>query len=392
MKTAPIYFDHNATTPISSDILSRLPEALESWGNPSSIHFASRGPKTILRESRQKLASLLGAQALELIFTSGGSESNNTVIRGVFENSKNTQRNEFITSTVEHPSVLKTFQWLETQGAKVHYLDVNLQGQIDLDRYREILSAKTALVSVMFANNETGVLFPIAEMTRLAHSAGALFHTDAVQALGKTLIHLKDLGVDFASFSAHKFYAVKGTGILYVKTGYELPPLIYGSQERKRRGGTENVVGIFALGVMAEKKNLIGHKVEQIEILRDYFETEVQRQISGVVINHQTAKRLSNTSSLIIDGVDGETLLMSLDLMGFGVSTGAACSSGSPEPSPVLLAIGLTRAQAQNSLRVSLGWDTSKEQVDQFLLALLEVVARLRSIEQETSEVIRARS
>lgn len=392
MKTTPIYFDHNATTPIASDLLSRLPEALESWGNPSSIHFASRGPKAILRESRQKLATLLGVQALELIFTSGGSESNNTVIRGVYEKSKNTNRNEFITSQVEHPSVLKTFQWLESQGATVHYLNVSLNGEIDLAQYKKLLSERTALVSVMFANNETGILFPIVEMTRLAHAAGALFHTDAVQALGKAPINLKELGVDFASFSAHKFYALKGTGLLYVKTGYELPPLIYGSQERKRRGGTENVVGIFALGVMAEKKNLIGHKIEQIEVLRDYFEAEVVERISGVTITHQKAKRLTNTSSLIIHGVDGETLLMSLDLAGFAVSTGAACSSGNPEPSPVLLAVGLTRAQAQNSLRVSLGWETTKEQVDQFLVALTEVVARLRAIDQETAEVVRARS
>lgn len=392
MNRTPIYFDHNATTPIAADVVSRLPQALEAWGNPSSIHFASRAPKAILRETRQKIANLLGTQSLELIFTGGGSESNNTVIRGVFENSKNSKRNEFITSTVEHPSVLKTFQWLETQGAKVHYLNVNLDGQIDLTNYKKVLSDKTALVSVMFANNETGVLFPIEEMTKLAHQNGALFHTDAVQALGKAVINLKDLGVDFASFSAHKFYALKGTGVLYVKTGYELPPLVYGgAQERRRRGGTENVIGIFALGVMAEKKDLIPGKVDEIEKLRDYFESEVVKQITEVAVTHQKAKRLTNTSSLIIRGVDGETLLMSLDLVGFGVSTGAACSSGNPEPSPVLLAIGLTRAQAQNSLRVSLGWGTTREQVDQFVAALVEVVNRLRAIENESVEVARAR-
>lgn len=392
MKRAPIYFDHNATTPIFGDVVARLPQALESWGNPSSIHFASRGPKAILRESRQKLATLLGTQSLELIFTSGGSESNNTVIRGVFENCKNSERKEFITSAVEHPSVLKTFQWLETQGAKVHYLAVDLNGNIDLETYRKVLSTKTALVSVMFANNETGVVFPIQEMTKLAHNQGALFHTDAVQALGKVSLNLKELGVDFASFSAHKFYAIKGTGVLYVKTGYELPPLIFGgAQERRRRGGTENVLGIFALGVMAEKKDLIAEKAKELEVLRNHFESEVLKRISLVTVNHQAANRLSNTSSLIIQGVDGETMLMSLDLLGFGVSTGAACSSGNPEPSPVLLAIGLTREQAQNSLRVSLGWETTRAQVDEFVVALVEVVERLRAIENADIEVARAR-
>lgn len=381
MSTTRTYFDHNATTPISEVVRLAIPQALEAWGNPSSIHWEGRGPKTFLREARIKLASMLGAAPLELIFTSGGSEANNAVIKGVYCEMKDSGRNEYITSRVEHPSVLKAFQFLQTQGVKVHYLDVNRSGEIDLENYNKCLSEKTALVSIMYANNETGAVFPVKQMAALAKQRGALFHTDAVQALGKISLDLKDLGVDFASFSAHKFYALKGTGLLYSRRGTEWEPLIHGGgQERYRRGGTENALGIYAFGLMAEKLQAVPLEAKKMSDLRNHFEERVLKEIDRVTVNHSKALRLANTSSLILSDVDGETLLMSLDMKGFAVSTGAACSSGNPEPSPTLLAIGLSRPEAQNSLRVSFGWSNDLPQVDRFVEVLKTVVARLRSL------------
>jgi len=377
-----IYFDHNATTPVSTKVLSRLHEGVALWGNPSSIHWAGQQTKTLLRVARQNVATALGVSPLEIIFTNGGSESNNTVIKSLFQQFKNSEtRNEYITSTVEHPSVLGAFRYLETQGAVVHFLNVDLQGNIDLAHYKKVLSEKTVLVCVMAANNETGVLFPIEEMVKLAHDVGAKFHSDCVQIFGKLPLDLKKMGVDFASFSAHKFYSLKGAGVLYSKKGSEILPLIHGGgQERHRRGGTENTLGIFSLGLMAEEISEVSKKALAVEALRNHLEKRILAEISEVTVTHSGAKRLPNTSSLVLSDVDGETLLMSLDVKGFAVSTGAACSSGSPEPSPGLLAVGLTREQAQSSMRVSLGWESTLEQVDEFVDTLNSVVEHLRDL------------
>lgn len=383
-----VYLDHNATTPLSEEVISGLSLVARIWGNPSSIHYAGRGPKSIIREARQLLSLSLGVNPLELIFTSGGSESNNSVIKGIFDLIKRTpvghqlfSRNEYITSQVEHPSVLKTFKWIESRGAVVHYLPVNRKGEIDLEMYENVLSERTALVSIMFANNETGSVFPIQKMAKLAHSKGALFHSDCVQALGKMSLNLEKLEVDYASFSAHKFYAMKGVGLLYVKKGSPFEPLLIGgAQERNRRGGTENALGIWSFGEMTKKLSTISEKYPQMQNLRDHFESRVLSEISQVQITAQQSPRLPNTSSLVIKDVDGETLLMSLDIAGFAVSTGAACSSGNPEPSPVLLAMGLSREEAQSSLRISLGLQTNKNEIDQFIETLKSVVERLRSL------------
>ena len=252
---------------------------------------------------------------------------------------------------------------------------------------QNVLSEKTALVSVMLANNETGNLFPIKELAKLAHEKGALFHTDAVQGLGKIEINLKDLDVDYASFSAHKFYALKGCGVLYAKKGVPQVPFIWGgAQERSRRGGTENVLGILSLGVMAKMKSEILTQSQRIEKLRDNLQLEIFKRIPNCRITGSELNRLPNTLSIVIDGIDGETLLMNLDIKGFAVSTGAACSSGNPEPSPVLLALGLTRAEAQNSLRVSLCWNTTEEDLQKFLNCLIETVKYLRHLESETTK------
>lgn len=387
-----IYLDYNATTPPSLEVRRSVQKFIEtadfegSWGNPSSIHWASRAPKLWIRETHQGLAQILGCQPLELIFTSGGSESNSTVIRSFCERvlHEKSARNEFITSLVEHPSVLKTFRHFEALGLKVHYLGVNRQGKIDLDAYRKTLSDKTALVSVMMANNETGNIFPIQGMTKLAHEAGAYFHSDMVQAFGKIQVCLRDLGVDYASFSAHKFYALKGTGVLYVKKTSPLEPLIIGGgQERHRRGGTENTLGILALGASLNSLSRLSEERSRIEKLRDEMERRILNEISDVQVTGGESDRLPNTSSLILKAVDGETLLMSLDLKGVAVSTGAACSSGNPEPSPVLLSMGLTRSEAQTSLRVSLGWATNAQEIAQFIDLLKEIVERLRKIGDE---------
>ncbi len=390
------YFDHNATTPVSKEVLEALPEFAQSWGNPSSIHWGGRQPKNILRDARKALADALGCSPLELVFTSGGSEANNTVIKGVFDMYQSSRCLEFprkcrfhyITTQVEHPSVMKTMEHLEKLGAKVSYIPVNRRGELDLDFYKEHLTDETALVSVMFANNETGTLFPIREMAELAHARGALFHTDAVQGFGKAPLNFKELNVDFASISGHKFYSVKGSGALYIKKGNTLSSLIHGgAQERHRRGGTENTLGIGALGVVAKKASLIAARAESIEVLRNHMESRILNEISEVTVTAEETPRLTNTSSLVIPGVDGETLLMSLDLKGFAVSTGAACSSGNPEPSPVLLAMGLSRAEAQSSLRVSLGWENTLEEVNLFVDTLIAVVQRLRLLSDSEGDL-----
>lgn len=382
-KSTQHYFDHNATTPISDRVAKVITGLLSEWGNPSSIHYASRGPKQIIRETRQKLAEALNCSPLEIVFTSGGSEANNMILRGVWEKlqKEKSLRNEYITSDVEHPSVRNVFNWLEEQGAIVHRLKVSREGFIDLNQYKKVLSSKTALVSVMRANNETGQLFPIQEMAREAHLQGALFHSDCVQALGKISFDFAELGVDFATFSAHKFYSLKGSGFAICKKGQDFASLILGGgQERHRRGGTENTLAIGALGVMTELLSEVPEQTRFLQTLQSHFEEKVLQILEGVSITGREAPRLPNTSSLVIRGVDGETLLMSLDIKGYAVSTGAACSSGNPEPSPVLLSMGLSREEAQSSLRVSFGWENSLLEVDEFILVLKQVVERLRTI------------
>ena len=383
LNNANHYYDHNATTPVAHEIIQALPDLFQHWGNPSSIHMAGRVPKNILRETRQKIAQYLNCSPLEIVFNSGGSEGNNTIIKSVFQ-ILNNRKNHFMCSQVEHPSVIKTMQYLESHGAKVDYIPVNRKGEIDFDFYEKHLTNQTALVSVMTANNETGTIFPIQKIVELAHLRGALFHTDAVQIFGKASIDLKSLNIDYATFSAHKFYSLKGTGFIYLKKGAPFESLIIGGgQERQRRGGTENTVGIAALGQVLSRLDHLKTEVTRITELRDYFEKKVLQLIANVTVTAGESERIGNTSSLVIPGVDGETLLMNLDLKGYAVSTGAACSSGNPEPSPVLLAMGLTRAEAQNSLRVSFGWGNQISEVDQFIQVLVEIVHRLRRLQQE---------
>lgn len=397
--SANIYFDHNATTPVCQEVLEALPSIVAAWGNPSSIHWSGRQPKNLLRDARKNVAAAVGVGPLEIIFNSGASEGSNTVIKGVFESyqtsplSSPTQstgrqfRNHYMCSSVEHPSVIKTMQHLQSLGARVDFIPVNRDGELDMEFFEAHLCEETALVSVMLANNETGSIFPVAEMAKKAHAVGALFHSDCVQAFGKIPVNLIELGVDYASFSGHKFYSVKGTGFLYVKKNARYGSLIHGgAQERHRRGGTENTLGIGALSVAVQKVSSVEKKSQEMARLRDLMEKRILSEIPEVSVTAGKAPRLPNTSSLVLRGCDGETMLMSLDIKGYAVSTGAACSSGSPEPSPVLMAMGLTRQEAQNSLRVSLGWESTQEQVDSFIEALKVIVVRLRSLESEEGE------
>lgn len=371
----PIYLDHNATTPVAAAVADSISEWLVSWGNPSSIHWAGRAPKALIRDARRSLGKLLNCEPLEIIFTAGGSESNNMALKGF-------RLNHLVCSEVEHPSIMKAAKFLAKNGVRVSYISVDKDGRIDLEAYKHILKDKVDLVSVMYANNETGHIFPIEEMARLAHEVGALFHCDMVQALGKVKVDLKKLNVDMASFSGHKFYGLKGGGVLYVRKGVQLESLIHGGgQERHRRAGTENVLAIAAMGKMASYGTEVESRSEELGVLRQHLEQRLLKEIPGSEIHGRSQPRLPNTTSMHIPGVDGETLLMNLDMEGYAVSTGAACSSGNPEPSPVLLAMGFTREEAQSSLRLSLGWGTTKEQIDAFVESLKQVVERLRSFQ-----------
>lgn len=380
-----VYLDHNATTPPLVSIANQASDWLNVWGNPSSIHWAGRAPKTIVRETREQLATALGCHPLELVFTSGGTESNNLVLRGTFDfylkQNRPAQEIHFISSTIEHPSVKKTLEELERMGAKVTRIGVSREGIFDWDSFVSAFTDQTVLVSMMAANNETGTLLPLAKIVKHCQEKGVRVHTDAVQALGKLTINLQKWGVDYASFSAHKFHALKGSGWLYVKKNAPFVAQITGGgQERHRRGGTENIFGLRAIKEIVPHLKQVGDVFPKMTDLRNYFETRVRESLDGVSITALNGPRLPNTSSLVIQGIDGETLLMRLDLAGYAVSTGAACSSGSPEPSPVLMAMGLTRAEAQSSLRVSFGWENTTEDVEGFVDVLKEVVTHLRSI------------
>ena len=380
-----IYFDQNATTGASAEVIAACSRLLSSFGNPSSVHAAGRGPKVLLRDARAAIGSMLNVSPLELIFTAGGSEGNNTVLKGAWTaagKDVTSERSRLLIGTTEHPSVIKTVQSLvDNFGARVDWIPVNRLGQIDLAHYESLLGPDVFMVSQMMANNETGSVYPIGKMCKLAHAAGALFHTDAVQALGKIPVDLKALNVDYASFAGHKFYALKGGGVLFVKKGMPLEPLIHGGgQERARRAGTENILAISSLGIQAGRAAEIVPQGQRLAQLRDAMEKRLVDTLGDIEINGAGVARLPNTSNLILLGLDGEVLLMNLDMEGVRVSTGAACSSGAQEPSPVLRAMGLSHDEANASLRVSLGWNNTAQEVERFCDILISIVTRLRRL------------
>lgn len=376
------YFDHNATTPVSSEVMEALvPVLREVWGNASSIHYWGQVAKQRLETARRQLAALIGARPQEIVFLSGGTEADNLAILGTVRRASK-PRKHVITSAVEHPAVLATCAQLEREGVEVTYLPVSSEGVVDPDDVRRALRPETVLVSVMHANNEIGVLQPVAEIARIARGAGVVFHSDGVQALGKLPVNVESLGVDLYSMSGHKIYAPKGIGALYVRRGTPLAPILYGGhQERDRRPGTENVPGAVALGAAASwiRANLEG-EAARLAAIRDRLERGILERVPQAAVNGGRAPRTPNTTNISFAGLEGEAMVIALDLKGFAVSTGSACSSGAIEPSHVLTALGLPAEKAKASVRFSLGRSNTEEQVDALIEAVVEVAERLRRL------------
>jgi cysteine desulfurase len=376
------YFDHNATTPLSEAVLACVTRVLrDCYGNPSSIHAAGQAARQEVERARGLVAALLNVEPQEIVFTSGGTESDNLAILGAVRPG-GVAGKHVITTAIEHPAVLGACAQLAREGADVTFLRVSAEGAVDPEDVRRALRPSTALISVMHANNETGAIQPIAEISAIAREAGVLFHSDGVQAAGRIETYVQALGVDLYSLSAHKLNAPKGAGALFVRKGVKLQELQFGGRhERERRAGTENVPGIAALGCAAGQ--LQQHRASEsicLKALRDRLETSLFARVPGVKLNSGSAARLSNTASLRFDGIEGEALVIALDLAGFAVSSGAACSSGAVEPSHVLLAMGLTPAEARSSLRFSLGQGNDEAQVDALTEAVAVSVARLRKL------------
>jgi cysteine desulfurase len=377
------YFDHNATTPVSDEVMEVFTRTLrQNYGNASSIHQTGQAARYELDEARRRLATLLGSDARELVFTSGGTESDNLALFGVL---RRRGPSHLVTTTIEHPAVLNVCAQLEHEGHAVTYVPVDRNGVVDPDSVRAALRSDTALVSVMHVNNELGTVQPVAEIAAVARSADALMHSDGVQACGRVPVNVRALGVDLYSVSGHKMYAPKGVGALFVRKGVELQPLLHGGRhESGRRGGTENVAGAAAIGAAAEWVSMHGAaEVRRLSDLRDQLERSVLRLVPDAVVNGAAAHRVPNVTNIRFSGVEGEAVVIALDLEGFAVSSGAACSSGAVEPSHVLTAIGLTKREAKSSIRFSLGRCNDSEQVEALAQAVARVVDRLRKLSPE---------
>jgi cysteine desulfurase len=381
-----IYLDNNATTRVAPEALNAmLPCYEEAYGNASSVHAWGQEAKELLDTARQQVARLLGAEANEIVFTSGGTESDNLAIRGIVEASPRPGK-QIITTRIEHHAVLHTCRALEKSGVKVTYLPVDKEGRVDPEDVRKAITPDTVLISVMHSNNEIGTSQPLREIGQIAQEHDIYFHSDAVQAAGKVPLGVDDLAVDLLSVSGHKFHAPKGVGALYVRKGTRLRPLLFGgAHERNRRAGTENVPQVVGLGAAAELAiDGIDQRARSIGELRDYFEQQVIEQISGVKLNGSQKSRISNTSNLRFENTESEGLVINLDLLGVACSTGSACASGSIEPSHVLLALGLPLEQAFSSVRFSLSRYTTRKEIDAVLEILPGVVNRCREAASKT--------
>jgi cysteine desulfurase len=380
------YFDHNATTPVAPEVLETAVSCLgQVYGNASSIHHFGQAAKQKLEAARRQVAALIHASPGEVVFTSGGTEADNLAVFGVaggVVRAATRPQAHLITSAIEHPAVLAASAQLEREGVAVTRLPVSAGGTVNPDDVRRALRPETVLVSIMHANNELGTVQPVAEIARIAREAGVPLHVDGVQALGKIAVDVDALGVDLYSMSGHKLYAPKGVGALYVRKGTRLAPIAFGGHhERDRRPGTENVPGIAAFGAACELAGrTLAAESERLASLRDRFENIVLDRISGTGINGSRWNRTPNTSNIYFDAVDGEAMVIALDLRGFAVSTGSACSSGAIAPSHVLTALGLPADRARSSLRFSLGRSNNAEQVDALVEALSAAAIHLRRI------------
>jgi cysteine desulfurase len=377
-----VYLDYNATTPVEPQVLdAMLPYFSVEFGNAASIHTVGQRARAAVETARDQIAALLGARSQEIVFTSGGTESDNHAIFGIVRSAPGATKH-IITTSIEHEAVLNTCQALEKEGVAVTYLPVNSEGLITVEQVEEAIRPHTVLITIMHANNELGTVQPLAEIGKLATQRDIYFHTDAVQSAGKLPLDIKTLGVDLLSISGHKFYAPKGIGALYIRGGSRLQQLLYGGHhQRGFRPGTENVPGIVGLGKAAELARLaFASDAERVGNLRDKLEQVLAAHIPDSHVNASRAPRTPNTTNLTFPGIEGEAMVIALDMKGIAVSTGAACSSGAVEPSHVLTAIGLSADDARASIRFSLGRHTTAAEIDYALEAVPAAVAQLREL------------
>ena len=377
-----IYVDHSATTPLRGEVLEKMiPYFTESFGNPSSVYFEAREVKKAISKAREQVAAAIGADASEIYFTGSGSEADNWAIKGVARANKE-KGNHIISTEVEHHAVLNTLKALEKEGFSVTYLPVDEYGMVSEKDVLNAITDETILITVMTANNEIGTIMPIAQIGKIAKEKGILFHTDAVQAIGMMEIDVNEMNVDLLSLTGHKFYGPKGCGALYIRKGTKISRLIDGGgQERSKRAGTENVAGIIGLGEAIEliTKDIKGH-TKKLRELRDEYIKRVLSEIPYTRLNGHPEKRLASNANISFEFIEGESLLLMLDMKGISASSGSACTSGSLDPSHVLLAIGLKHEVAHGSLRVTFGEANTKEDVDIIVNALSEIVKQLRAM------------
>ncbi|MGE5379939.1 MAG: cysteine desulfurase NifS [Methylocystaceae bacterium] len=376
------YFDHSATTPVDPQVAEAMLTMLTAnFGNPSSVHGWGRQAREAVDKARQQVAALINASPQEIIFTSGGTEADNLAILGSVATSRKPGKH-LITSAVEHHAVLDTMHYLGSQGYDITVLPVNSFGQVELAELAAAIREDTILISIMHANNEVGTIQPIAEIGKLTKDKGILFHTDAVQSTGRITVNVEELGVDLLTLSSHKFYGPKGAGALYLRKGVKLSPLVHGGgQERKWRSGTENVPGIVGLGQAAElAAEQLASRTQHLQVLSSHLITGILENIPDAVLTGHPQKRLPGHTSFVFPGVEGESMLIMLDLQGVAASSGSACTSGSLDPSHVLIALGLPHEIAHGSLRLTLGKDNTMEQVNHLLEVLPGIVSRLRDM------------
>lgn len=388
MSENTIYLDHNATTPLHPEVKKTLIEAMELFGNPSSLHSYGRKSAGKVEEARKTIAEFIGASADELIFTGSGSEANNTVLSSFNCSGKSCschvgiKKQNIITTAIEHPCVLETAKCMSHSDMDVTFLKVDEHGRIDIKELESSITDTTVMISVMMANNEIGVLQDIKAITELAHSKGVLVHTDAVQAVGKIPVDVKELGVDFLTFSAHKIYGPKGIGGLYVKKGTSFCPLIRGGhQEKGRRAGTENTLGILGFAKAIEMRKIeMDDELKRLTALKEKLRQGFIDTIPDIRINGDVPESMPNTLNVSFMGAEGEAILLYMDLDGIAVSTGSACASGSLDPSHVLLATGLDAEYAHGSIRFSMGRETTEEEIKKVLEKVPPIIARIRSM------------
>lgn len=378
-----VYLDHNATTPTHPEVVKAMhPYHEEIFGNASSVHQFGREAKKALEDARTKLATLLNAKRPdEIVFTSGGTESDNFAIKGV-AHALRQKGDHIITSSIEHHAVLNPCKFLEKNGYKVTYIPVDKYGVVDLEALKSAITDKTILITVMYANNEMGTIEPIKEIVDIAKEKGVYVHTDAVQIVGKLKVDLQALGVDLLSLSGHKFYGPKGVGALYIRKGTKITPMqIGGHHEKNRRAGTENIPAIVGIGKAAElAQNEMVSEAKRLVALRDKLQEGIEKNIKEVKLNGHPKKRLPNTCNISFEYLEGESIILNLDMEGVGVSTGSACTSGSLEPSHVLVAMGVSPQTAQGSIRFSLGRVNTEEDIDYLLEKLPPIIDRLRKM------------